>query len=278
MRSPELPQLQLLLLTIAVKTRCHEQRAPGRSSSSSRRQQQQHLSLDVSRHRYLLEMLQEFGLSNPQAAVAPWSEAVAEAVMPTCYTKLFTTSVQQFRCSSTVMQQYLSNPAPEHMVGWLGTVEQWEQASDPQFKEHFARYSEVLRAAQPGALMLLEAAHNLHQIDTEFAASAAAAALACTLSVMLRSATMRDSSSSIGDGEGDNGNESTGPADVTAAAAAVAAGEGAASAGGRVSVQRESHMQPDAAFNVAHLVKLVSGECAVMVCRWIVQLCMHVHN
>jgi hypothetical protein len=283
-RNAELAQLQLLLLTVAVKTRCHEQQVPGSSSSSSssrRRQQQQQLSLDVSRHRNLLQMLQELGLSDPQAAVAPWPAAVAAAVRPSCRTELFTENVLHFRSSSTVMLQYLQDPSAEHMVAWLGTVAQWEQANDVDNDELFAKYSEALRIAQPGVLMLLEAAHNLHRVDAAFAASAADAALPCTLSMMLRSRAMRNSrhismSHSDSDGPGDCDSGSIGASDVTAAAAAAAAaaGEGAASAGGSVSLLRAPYSQPDPALDVAQLVKLVSG----MRCRVSQAECVMLHS
>jgi hypothetical protein len=110
LRSHQLPQLQLLLLTLALKLRCNEQHVPGglSSSSSNRRQNQdQHVQLDSVRHKHLLAMLQEWGLSDQQAA-APLPEALVAASRLLVVPRIFTRLAEKLWCSTSVVQQYLA--------------------------------------------------------------------------------------------------------------------------------------------------------------------------
>uniref|UniRef100_A0A383VZ32 Uncharacterized protein n=1 Tax=Tetradesmus obliquus TaxID=3088 RepID=A0A383VZ32_TETOB len=77
----EVQQLQLLLLTLAVKMRCNEQHRIFSSYRQLRQQRQPHPSLDPARHRHLLAMLRDCGLSEQQAAAAPFSEGPAALML-----------------------------------------------------------------------------------------------------------------------------------------------------------------------------------------------------
>jgi hypothetical protein len=200
LRSLELQQLQLLLLTLAVKLRSHEQHIPGRlpRGSDRRRQQQQLPSLDTARHRYLLEMLHEYGLSEQQAAVAPFSKVVAVTIMAIVNPSTLERLVQMFRASSTMVQQHLTMSSLRQQGQDAHALEH-SDSSDVEDQE--ADYHELLVMAQPAALMFLEAAYNWFQVDAQRTSQAAYAALACTLSMMVRSSAVSDSGSESEEGE-----------------------------------------------------------------------------
>jgi hypothetical protein len=183
LRSHQLPQLQLLLLTLALKLRCNEQHVPGglssSSSSSNRRQSQdQHVQLDSVRHKHLLAMLQEWGLSDQQAA-APLPQALAAASRLIVVPRIFTRLAEKLWCSTTVVQQYLA----------MGRYQAPEPVAAAMSDEQRAAYRELLRITQTGALMLLEAAYNLLECEPQMAADVSGAGTACMLCALLRLTT-----------------------------------------------------------------------------------------
>jgi hypothetical protein len=249
LRSHELPQLQLLLLTLGIKLRCNEQHIPGRppsGSSSSNRRQQQHqcVELDSARHRRLLAMLQEWGLSEQQAA-APLPQALALKSMPIVHRNRFKHITEQFRISTTVVQGYLAmgrHQAPEPEAAALSDAQR-------------AAYRELLRITQLGALMLLEAAHNLFVCAPQLAADASEGAVACTLCMLLQTTAVANywCSSSASAGEV----HASGDALMGVAAASGADGgvvRGSSNSGTSTSIHMEVIN-----VEVAQVVKSVSG-------------------
>jgi hypothetical protein len=232
LHSRVMQQLQLLLLTMAIKMRCQQQHVPLRLARSSdrRRQQQQLPSLDTSRHRYLLAMLRTCGLSEQQAAAAPFPEVFAAQCKPVLNPDILTAVVDHFCLCSSGTQRYLMC------------------MSDTSGEDAFTEVDEVLFDAQPAALMLLEAAYNLSQEDARVAAQAADAALACTKSMMFRT---------IKDGVRREFPAATPAKDSTRVVAAAAA---AAAAGSHSSTANENSSSSEAAgdnFQMAEILKLV---------------------
>jgi hypothetical protein len=254
LRRPELPQLQLLLLTLGIKVRCNEQHVPGRmpssSSSSSQRQQQQHqyVKLDLIRHKRLLAMLQEWGLSGQQAA-APLPEVLAEAGTPIIDSEIFKHIAERFRCSTTVVQQYLG----------MGRYQVSEPAAAMQVEQR-AAYRQLLHITQTGSLMLLEAAHSLLECEPQLAADASGAAVACTLSVLLRSTGVNTCSSSstatLEEAHDSDRTEMSAAADGAGGAHGAASGSISSTTGSGSSSSIHVEVTD---FEVAQVVKLVSG-------------------
>jgi hypothetical protein len=134
--------------------------------------------LDLIRHKRILAMLQEWGLSGQQAAAPLPSVAILDP-------KMFMYMVEMFWCSTTVVQQYLA----------MGRYQVSEPAAAMAVEQR-AAYRELLRITQTGALMLLEAAHNLLECEPQLAANASEAAVACALCTMVQSTGVTTTSSS----------------------------------------------------------------------------------
>jgi hypothetical protein len=196
--SAPLHELQLLLLSLAVKTQLHEQlrgdSSGGRSGSSSsttsgsvRRQQQRQQSLSAEQQPHLLAMLQACGLSSEQAAAAPWPPAVTAV---TCLSDkvVFSKVLASFvRCSDyarSIVEKHLRQQ--EHQLHRRHQQEQQQRLSQVQQQQQQQLVEQQQQMEQqqmddgcsteallrvfftmsfPAALMLLEAGMHTFQSD-----------------------------------------------------------------------------------------------------------------
>jgi hypothetical protein len=130
--------------------------------------------------------------------------------------------------------------------------------------EQRAAYRELLRTAQAGALMLLEAAYNLLECVPQLAADAAGAATACTLCTLVqttRAVTNSSSSSSATAGEAHDGDRADMGLPAAEGADGAAAGSSNSDSGSSSSSSsRDRSVNVEVTdLEVAQVVKMVSG-------------------
>jgi hypothetical protein len=199
MRTALLPQLQLLLLAVTLKTHYHTAGStPGSGSSGSSRQQrqqqqqQQQQSLHASKHRHLLAMFKEYGLSEQQAAAAAplvagtsagpaarrsghssssSSSAVKEELDRLVTSFVYCSGRTQEYCKEACVQ--FDTEQQQQQVQVQVQVQQQSGRIDGQQLKRLSNLSE------PAALMLLEAAYSICLSDVRLAAGATTAAYLC---------------------------------------------------------------------------------------------------
>jgi hypothetical protein len=192
--SAPLHELQLLLLSLAVKAHFHEQQRAGSSgskrgcsssSASVRRQQQRQQNLSAAQHPHLLAMLQACGLSSQQAAAAaaawpPADTAVACLTDQVVFSKLNATSArcadyardivdryvrqqeQQLQQREQQQQQQQLQQPPQQLVEQQQQIEQQETHESCSTQ---ALIRTFFTMSYPAALMLLEA--GVHSFQSE---------------------------------------------------------------------------------------------------------------
>uniref|UniRef100_A0A383WIZ3 Uncharacterized protein n=1 Tax=Tetradesmus obliquus TaxID=3088 RepID=A0A383WIZ3_TETOB len=181
-----LPQLQLLLLAVFLKVNYHLEQLANSSSSRQRRQQQH--DLDCSKHRYLLAMLQELGLSDVQAAAAPFNTAAAAAAQASLSSSaddagdLIIDLAESFHHSLVRPTNQLHDQLEAE-----GEEEQQQQQQQQRVEAGAAAGSvtgldhqqlpRLSNLSQHASLMLLEAACNVFEAAHDVAAAVGAAAM-----------------------------------------------------------------------------------------------------
>jgi hypothetical protein len=190
MRTALLPQLQLLLLAVTLKTHYHTAGStPGSSSSGSSRQQRQQQSLHASKHRHLLAMFKECGLSEQQAAAA------APLVAGTSAGPAARRSGHSSSSSSSSAVKEELDRLVTSFIYCIGRTQEYckeacvqfdteQQQQQVQVQQQSGRVDgqqlkQLSNLSEPAALMLLEAAYSISLSDARLAAGATAAAYLC---------------------------------------------------------------------------------------------------
>jgi hypothetical protein len=191
MRTALLPQLQLLLLAVTLKTHYHTAGStPGSSSSGSSRQQRQQQSLHASKHRHLLAMFKECGLSEQQAAAAAplvAGTSAGPAARRSCHSssssssssavkeeldRLVTSFIYCIGCTQEYCKEACVQFDTEQQQQQVQVQQQSGRVDGQQLKQ-------LSNLSEPAALMLLKAAYSISLSDARLAAGATAAAYLC---------------------------------------------------------------------------------------------------